>query len=55
MFNDVQGPNRFLMCTALNDLPSKIFQPYRLFHLDTLADEFADYVRREFGLALPDP
>lgn len=47
MFNDVQGPNRFLMCTALNDLPSRIFQPYRLFHLNTLAGEFADYVRRE--------
>lgn len=54
MFNDVQGPNRFLMCTALNDLPSKIFQPYRLFHLDTLAEEFADYVRREF-LSMPPP
>lgn len=53
MFNDVQGLNRFLMCTVLNDLPSKIFQPYRLFHLDTLADEFADYVRREFLSMLP--
>ena len=35
MFNDVQGANRFLMCTALNDLLSKIFQPYRLFRGDT--------------------
>ena len=35
----------------MNDLPGRIFQPYRLFHLDTLAVEFAEYVRREFGLA----
>lgn len=54
MFNDVQGPNRFLMCTAMNELPGKRFQPYRLFHLDSLADEFADYVRREF-LSMPSP
>lgn len=52
MFNDREGPNRFLMCTAMNDLPGRIFQPYRLFHLDTLAvAEFTEYVRREFGLA----
>ena len=51
MFNNREGPNRFLMCTAMNDLPGRIFQPYRLFHLDTLAEEFAEHVRREFGLA----
>ena len=33
----------------MNDLPGRIFQPYRLFHRDTLAVEFAEYVRREFG------
>ena len=48
MFNDDNGPNRFLMCCNDDSLNAKLFQPYRLFHLKTLTDEFGEYVKREF-------
>lgn len=48
MFNDVNGPNRFLMCCNDDSLNAKLFQPYRLFHLKTLTDEFSEYVKSEF-------
>ena len=47
-FNDRLGLNRFLMCSADSGLNAKLFQPYRLFHLNALADEFGGYVKSEF-------
>lgn len=48
MFNDDNGPNRFLMCCNDDSLNARLFRPYRLFHLKTLTDEFGEYVKREF-------
>lgn len=50
MFNDADGLNRFLMCCNDDSLNAKLFQPYRLFHLKTLTEEFGEYVKREFGV-----
>ena len=50
MFNDAKGPNRFLMCCSDDSLNAKLFQPYRLFHLNTLTDEFGEYVKHEFKM-----
>lgn len=50
MFNESKGLNRFLMCCNDDTLNAKLFQPYRLFHLKTLPDEFCEYVKREFGI-----
>ena len=47
-FNDRLGLNRFMMCSADRGLNAKLFQPYRLFHLNALADEFGGYVKSEF-------
>lgn len=51
MFNDANGPNRFLMCCNDDSLNAKLFQPYRLFHLKTLTDEFGEFVKHEFKTA----
>lgn len=50
MFNDADGLNRFLMCCNDDSLKAKLFQPYRLFHLKTLTEEFGEYVKSEFGI-----
>lgn len=49
MFNETHGLNRFLMCSKDDTLNARLFLPYRLFHLNTLKDEFGEYVKREFG------
>ena len=48
LFNDSHGKDRFLMCCNDDSVDSRIFRPYRLFHLSSLQKEFGEYLKREF-------
>ena len=45
-----EGPNRFFMCSKDSALNPKLFQPYILFHIDAMQEEFGTFLKKEFAL-----
>ena len=48
LFNDLKGGNKFIMCCNDDAVDARLFRPYRLFHLNSIANEFSEMLKKEF-------